>query len=171
MITKFTCAATLALALVAGDAVAQTPTKLGVFKDWTAYTITLGEKKGKLCYAASQPKTSQPTGLNRDPTYFMISTRPAENIANEINIIIGYPFKDDAKAAVEIDTQKFSLFTKEDGAWVESAADELALVGALKRGSQMVVKGTSRRGTNTTDTYSLAGISAALDAVAKGCAG
>jgi hypothetical protein len=33
----------------------------------------------------------------------------------------------------------------------------------------MVVKGTSRRGTNTIDEYSLAGISAALDSVAKAC--
>jgi hypothetical protein len=43
------------------------------------------------------------------------------------------------------------------------------LVDALKAGSKMVVKGTSRRGTNTIDEYSLAGISAALDSVAKAC--
>ena len=46
-----------------------------------------------------------------------------------------------------------------------------ALVAALKRGSQLLVKGISRRGTATTDTYSLNGISAALDAAAKSCGG
>lgn len=171
MNTNIMLLAALVLTLGVNTATAQTPSKIGTFRDWTAYSLALGEKKGKLCYAAATPKTSLPTGLNRDPTYFMISTRPAENVANEVNIIIGYPFKDDSKVAVEVDTQKFNLFTKEDGAWVESAAEELALIGALKRGSQLVVKGTSRRGTNTTDTYSLAGITAALDAVVKGCAG
>jgi hypothetical protein len=153
----------------ASGAYAQAATKIGTFKDWSAYTLS--DKRGKVCYAAAQPKASLPAGLNRDPSFFMISTRPAENVANEVNILIGYPFKDDSKVSVEIDTAKFSMFTQADGAWVDSAADEQALVAALKRGSQLVVKGTSRRGTATTDTYSLNGISAALDAAAKSCGG
>jgi hypothetical protein len=34
----------------------------------------------------------------------------------------------------------------------------------------MVVRGTSTRGTNTTDTYSLSGVTAAMDAIDAACA-
>ena len=55
------------------------------------------------------------------------------------------------------------------GAWLASAADEPGFVAAMKAGKSLVVKGTSTRGTETTDTYSLAGATAALDAANKAC--
>jgi invasion protein IalB len=160
---------TVALMLLActATAAAQTPSRLGVFKDWTAYSYTDG--RGKVCYAASQPKDTEPKNVNRDPIFFMVSTRPADRINNEVSVLVGYPLKQDSKVSVDIDGKTFSMFTKEDGAWVENIADESVLVDALKAGSKMVVKGTSRRGTNTTDQYSLSGVSAALDSVAKAC--
>jgi hypothetical protein len=39
----------------------------------------------------------------------------------------------------------------------------------MQKGHSLIVKGTSRRGTNTTDTYSLQGVTAALESVAKEC--
>lgn len=160
---------TVALMLLAftATAAAQAPNRIGVFKDWTAYAYTDG--RGKVCYAATQPKDSDPKGVNRDPIFFMVSTRPADRINNEVSVLVGYPLKQDSKVSVDIDGKTFVMFTKEDGAWVENIADETVLVAALKAGSKMTVKGTSRRGTNTTDQYSLAGISAALDSVAKAC--
>jgi hypothetical protein len=160
---------TVALMLLAftASASAQSPNRLGVFKDWTAYSYTDG--RGKVCYAATQPTLTEPKGVNRDPIFFMVSTRPADRINNEVSVLVGYPLKQDSKVTVDIDGKSFSMFTKEDGAWVENISDESVLVDALKAGSKMVVKGTSRRGTNTIDQYSLAGISAALDSVAKAC--
>ena len=150
-----------------GVAEAQTPNRVGTFKDWSAYAYA--DKKGKVCYAASQPKSQKPDGLNRDPAYFMITARPAENVKNEVSVIIGYPFKEGSKVTIDIDGQKFAMFTKEDGAWVENAAEETALLAAMKKGKAMTIAGTSRRGTVTTDAYSLSGISASLDAVTKNC--
>jgi invasion protein IalB len=159
----------VALALLASTATAaaQTPSRLGVFKDWTAYSYTDG--RGKVCYAASQPKDTEPKNVNRDPIFFMVSTRPADRINNEVSVLVGYPLKQDSKVSVDVDGKTFVMFTKEDGAWVENIADESVLVDALKAGSKMVVKGTSRRGTNTVDEYSLSGSAAALDSVAKAC--
>ena len=45
-----------------------------------------------------------------------------------------------------------------------------ALVDALKAGSQLTVRGTSQRGTDTTDTYSLSGVTAAMAEIDKACA-
>jgi hypothetical protein len=152
---------------IAGVAQAQTPNRVGTFKDWSSYAYA--DKGGKVCYAASQPKTQAPQGLNRDPAYFMITARPAENVRGEVSVIIGYPFKEGSKVTVDVDGQKFSMFTKEDGAWIENAAEETSLLAAMKKGRSMSIMGTSRRGTQTTDTYSLSGISASLDSIAKAC--
>lgn len=99
----------------------------------------------------------------------MVTARPKENVRNEVSVIIGYRFKPSSKVSVDIDGQKFSMFTKEDGAWIENAAEENAMVEAMRAGRAMTVVGTSSRGTVTTDNYSLSGISASLDAMAKSC--
>ena len=43
-------------------------------------------------------------------------------------------------------------------------------MAALKAGTTLVVRGTSQRGTNTTDTYSLRGVTAAMTEIDKACA-
>jgi len=157
----------LVLAASAGLAFAQAPTRIGAYRDWSAYTYS--DQRGKVCYAASQPKQQEPSGVNRDPAFFMVTNRPAENVKNEVSIIIGYPFREGSKVTADVDGRSFSMFTKDDGAWVENAAEESALISAMRAGRSMTIKGTSRRGTDTTDTYSLSGISAALDAITKEC--
>ncbi len=39
----------------------------------------------------------------------------------------------------------------------------------MKAGSNLVVKASSSRGTDTTDTYSLSGFTAAYNAISKAC--
>ena len=46
---------------------------------------------------------------------------------------------------------------------------ERAIVAAMKSGKTMSVKGISQRGTETADTYSLAGFTAALGAIDSAC--
>jgi invasion associated locus B (IalB) protein len=164
----------IAAALLGTTAVAaaqpQAATSIGSFKQWNAYTSN--EAEGKMCFAASQPTDSkyEPTGVKgRDPVFFMITTIPAKKIKNEASTIIGYPFKEGSKATVDIDGTKFTMFTDKDSAWIENPAQESQLIDAMKKGKKMSVAGTSRRGTTTTDAYSLSGISAALDAIAKAC--
>jgi invasion protein IalB len=43
------------------------------------------------------------------------------------------------------------------------------LIDALKKGSKLVIKAASARGNVTTDTYSLSGLSQALEKVEKEC--
>jgi hypothetical protein len=149
---------------------AQAATSIGTFKQWGAYTSSEG---GKMCFVASQPQDSkyQPNNVSsRDPVFFMITSIPAKNIRNEASTIIGYPFADNVKVTVEIDGgSKFTMFTEKDSAWIENPAQESELIAAMQKGNRMTVVGKSRRGTLTTDTYSLSGISAALDAIAKEC--
>ncbi|MGE0210897.1 MAG: invasion associated locus B family protein [Parvibaculaceae bacterium] len=152
---------------MAGTAGAQEPSSLGEFSDWAAYTYK--SKNGPVCYIVSQPKKSQPDGVTRDPIFFLITHRPGEKVRNEVNTIIGYPFKKESSATVQVGSDSFELFTSGDGAWSESSARDSAIVAAMKSGQSMTVKGTSWRGTSTTDQYSLAGVSAAMQKIDSTC--
>ncbi|MBS7541131.1 invasion associated locus B family protein [Ancylobacter lacus] len=135
--------------------------------DWGVYVDTAGS--GKICYALSQPKKREPEGLSRDPAYFFISTRTAENVKNEISVIAGFPLKEGSDASLAIGTNNFTLYTRDTGAWVRNVAEEARVVDAMRKGQSAVVKTTSRRGNVTTDTYSLNGISAAVDRATQEC--
>ena len=71
---------------------------------------------------------------------------------------------------VEIDGKAYPMVTEGAAAWLASTGDESGFVAALKAGTQLVVRGTSQRGTNTTDTYSLRGVTAAMTEIDKACA-
>jgi invasion protein IalB len=143
------------------------PTLLGQYGDWGAYTA-LPEGK-KVCFAIAKPKasTTNPAGRKRDPAYVFISTRPSENVRNEISVVVGYPFKGDATA--EVGATKFAMYTQNDGAWIKNVAEEARLIDAMRKGADLTVKGTSTRGTQSTDTYSLKGLAQAVDRVAQEC--
>jgi hypothetical protein len=161
--------AALATGAAATTALAQPapPSQLGVFGDWEAYKGT--DARGTVCYVISAPKTKEPAAAKRGQIHFLISTWPGATVANEPSIMIGYPFKDGSTATVELGADSFEFFTKDDGAWLDTGPNEGRLVAAMRAQGELTVKGMSRRGTLTTDTYSLKGISAALDKLAEGC--
>ncbi len=143
---------------------------IGSFKQWTAYKST--EAEGKMCFIASQPTNSKynPSAPKaRDPVYFMVTIIPAKKIKNEASTIIGYAFKDGSKVTVDVEGKKFTMFTDKDNAWIENTAQEATLISAMKGAKTMTLEGVSKRGTTTTDTYSLTGLGSALDAIAKEC--
>lgn len=150
-----------------GLAFAEEPQSLGVFDDWSAYTYKAPDSK--VCYVSSSPKGSEPKNVKRDPAFFLVTHMPGRKVKGEVSTIIGYPFKKETNAELTIDESKFTLFTNADGAWAESPATEKQIVTAMKAGTSLKVKGTSWRGTQTEDTYSLSGISAALSAIDKAC--
>jgi hypothetical protein len=145
------------------------PSLLGQYADWGAYAATSGG--AKVCYALATPASTRTTPPNRprDPAYLFISTRPGENVHNEVSVIIGYQLKPDSEVNIEIGTNKFVMYTKADGAWISNAAEEARMVETMRKGADIVVTGTSTRGTQSTDRYSLKGLSQALDRVAKDC--
>jgi invasion protein IalB len=143
------------------------PSLIAQYGDWGVYVSQT--PKTKICYALSQPKDRQPAGLKRDPGYFFISTRPGENVRNEVSVVVGFIIKDGADATVDVGTASFPFFTKNDGAWMKNAAEEARLIEALRKGRDFTVKSTSQRGNPTNDRYSLSGIGQALDRVGQEC--
>ena len=145
------------------------PTLLGQYGDWGAYTASPGGKK--VCFTIAKPASSEtsPPGKSRNPPYMFISSRPAEKVSNEVSIIIGYPFKPNSEATVAVGSTSFALYTRQDGAWIKNAAEEGNLIAAMRAGQNAVLKGTSARGTQSTDVFSLKGLAQALDRSDQDC--
>jgi invasion protein IalB len=147
-------------------------TQLGQYGDWGAYTASPGGRK--VCFALSKPTVSQDNPPNRrtaaNTVYMFISTRPDEKVRDEVSVLVtGYTFKPNSEATATIGGVNFAMYTQNDGAWIKNATDEARLVDAMRKNADSVVKATTSKGTQTTDTFSLKGISQALDRVAQEC--
>ena len=147
-------------------------TLLGQYGDWGAYTASPAGQK--VCFALSKPSSSVDNPPNRrtaaNPVYLFISTRPSEKVSNEVSVLVtGYEFKPNTEASVAVGGTNFAMYTQKDGAWVKNAADEAKLIDTMRKGADVVIKATTSRGTQTTDTFSLKGIAQAVDRMAQEC--
>ena len=134
---------------------------------WGAFALTEG--KGKACYMAGQPKNSKPAGVKRGPIWVLITHRPYKKIKGEVGIYVGYPLKADSTVRINVDGKTFKLYTVDDTAWVEDTAQQKKLVAAMRAGKKMTIRGTSKRGTKTTDSYSLKGFTRSHKAINRSC--
>ena len=153
-------------AAVAGAA---EPTLIGQFGTWGAYTATPNGKK--VCFALAKPSSSKtnPPNRPRDPAYAFVSTRPAEKVINEVSVMIGYALKPGSESSLEVGGASYAMYTQGDGLWIKNAAEEERMVDAMRKAADVTVKGVSAKGTETTDTFSLKGLSQALDKLAQDC--
>ena len=153
-------------AAVAGGA---EPTLIGQFGTWGAYTAAPNGKK--VCFALAKPSSSKtnPANRPRDPAYAFVSTRPAEKVTNEVSIMIGYTLKPGSESTLEVGGATYAMYTQGDGLWIKNAAEEERMVEAMRKAADVVVKGVSSKGTETTDTFSMKGLAQALDRLAQDC--
>ncbi|MEQ1697378.1 MAG: invasion associated locus B family protein [Hyphomicrobiaceae bacterium] len=145
-------------------------TVVGTYSDWTLYSNS--DSAGKICFLATTPASTEPANLKRDPALLYISSWPKDGVKSEISIKLGFPAKkspDPVAAIVGPVPASFKLFPKDDRVYVADSTQELKLLEAMKKGSKLTVQAVSERGTTVTDTYSLNGISAALQAFGSGC--
>ncbi len=163
-----------ASALVLGNAsgvLAQESTnRVAANTDWSVFV----EENPKECWVVSAPKESvntkdgQPVAVRRGDILLFVTYRPGK--AGEVSFAGGYPFAGGSTVGLDVGGTKFDLFTDGEWAWAGSPDDDAKIMAAMKAGSSAVATARSGRGTQTVDTFSLSGISAALDEAAKRCA-
>lgn len=136
--------------------------------NWVAYVFE--ENGGKVCYMAAKPTKAEGKYSKRGDVVAMITHRPAEGTKDVFSYMAGYGYKKGSDVTVSIDSKKFTLFTQNDMAWAADAGADSSIAAAIQKGSNMVVKGVSGRGTETTDTYSLSGSTKAYEAITAACA-
>lgn len=162
----------VSLSLAALPSLAQDSTnRVATKTDWSVFTE---DKPSKECWGVSSPKESvnsrdgAAVSVKRSDILLFITFRPGQ-AAGEVSFTGGYAFAKDSKVDVEIAGQKFQMFSDGEWAWTSGPADDAKLLAALKAGAEASLTAHSAKGTQTKDTFSLKGFSAAMDEAASRC--
>jgi hypothetical protein len=140
---------------------------LGSAGSWSAYLAQ--NKAGKICYLVGQPAKTEPTGMKRRQVMAMVTHRTEDNVSNVVSFDEGYALNENNDVIVEVGTDKFPLFAKDDTAWARTSDLDKMIVTALAKGKEAIVRGSPKKGPATVDTYTLAGFAKALDLIDKAC--
>jgi hypothetical protein len=165
---RATIIALLVMPVLSVAASAQTPEFLGTHRDWNVYAFT--EDGQKICYMASEPTKQEGNYTRRGSPAVLVTRRPNPRV-DEVSVQPGYSYLEGSEVEVDIGNRKFALFTRGEHAWTKSEEEDQALIEAMKRGSDMTVRGTSTKNTFSLDTYSLLGFTAAYQAMVAACRG
>ncbi len=163
-------AATAATAVSAQE---ESTNRVAAQTDWSVFV----ENDPKECWGVSAPKETVNTrdgrvvSVRRGEILLFVSYRPAAEVAGEISFTGGYPFAEGSTVSLQVGDDTFELFTDGEWAWPASAGDDTRIMAAMKRGVTAVLSARSSRGTNTKDTFSLLGFTAAAEEAERRCAG
>ncbi|HLO75542.1 MAG TPA: invasion associated locus B family protein [Magnetospirillum sp.] len=138
--------------------------KLTSSGNWEAYAYTEGG--AKVCYAAA--RAEKPHDKDRAGTAIAVTHRPKS--PGEVSLIASYGFKKDSEAEIQIGGMKHAFFTKGgSSAWAKDPQADKAIIAAMAKGKDVLVKAQPAKGAAISDTISLKGFSDALAAIDKAC--
>lgn len=159
----YTLAIALSLTLACVAVARAQPLKLKQFDSWSVYSYKSDGKTA--CYALAGPTDKKPATVDHGDNFFIVAPGGTKPSSWAPQAVMGYDLKPDAGIRISIGDQNFSMFSKGNNGWMEREERGPDIVRAMKSGRDMVLHATSRRGTATTYTYSLQGITAALQSV------
>ena len=173
---KFVPLAGLAIAWsgLAGAAWAQqeSSNRVAAVTDWSVFV----EADPGECWSVSSPKetkntddSGRPKAVRRGDILLFVSFHKGGSSTGEVSFTGGYPFANGSTVTLDISGTKFDLFTEGEWAWSGSGDDDAKIIAAMKAGASAVLTAHSSRGTNTQDSFSLLGFTAALDEAGKRC--
>lgn len=152
---------------VAGTAMAQQAVSIGQYGDWTL--MSDDQNPRTVCFVVSTAKSSEPKALIREPALFYVSAWPKDGVKGEISIRTGYKLKKPSEATLTVSGAGYKMTARDDRLYVDDATRELKLIEALRKAPDAHLYATSERGTSIADTFSLAGLVQALQAMAATC--
>jgi hypothetical protein len=165
-------AAAIGTAVFTTETLAQESTnRVATRTDWSVFT----EANPRECWGVSAPKQTvntrdgRPVQVRRGDIFLFVTFRPGSGAAGEISFTGGYPFAPNSTVAVQIGSDRFELFTDGEWAWPRNAEADAALLAAMRRGAEAVITARSARGTQTQDTFSLLGFTAAMTEAESRC--
>ncbi len=139
--------------------------------DWSVFV----EESPKECWAVSAPRETvntrggEPVQVRRGDILLFATYRP-DRSTPEISFTGGYPFAPDSTVDVTIGSNEFQLFVDGQWAWAGSPEEDARLFAAMRAGAEAVLTARSSRGTDTSDTFSLFGFTAATEEAERQCA-
>lgn len=164
----------VAVALLTGGALAQqaatSDNLVATTSDWSVFT----EETPKECWGVSSPKETvntrdgAPVSVKRSDILLFVTFRPGQ-AGGETSFTGGYPFAPGSKVDLNVDGTKFELVTDGEWAWASSPEEDAKLLVALQKGGSAVLTAKSAKGTQTQDTFSLRGFTAAMNEAGNRC--
>jgi hypothetical protein len=139
--------------------------------DWSVFV----ESDPQECWGVSAPKETVNTrdgrvvSVNRGDILLFVSYRPSAGVNGEVSFTGGYPFADGSTVSLVVGDSTFELFTDGEWAWPASPGDDARIMTAMKRGTNAILTARSARGTQTQDTFSLLGFTAAAEEAERRC--
>ena len=109
--------------------------------------------------------------MRRGDILLFIAYRPGAGVDGEVSFTGGYPFAPSSTVTMEIGADRYELFTEGEWAWPASGQDDARIIASMRRGADAKLTARSARGTQTEDTFSLLGFTAALEEAETRCAG
>lgn len=164
-------ATVLGMSMATGTLAQVSTNRVAAETDWSVFV----EDSPKECWAVSAPKETVNTrdgkavAVRRGDILLFVTYRPGA-AEGEVSFSGGYPFAGGSTVDLDIGGTKFDLFSDGEWAWAGSKEEDAKVIAALKSGASAILTARSARSTQTRDTFSLLGISAALDEAAKRCA-
>lgn len=141
---------------------------LGEFGDWDAWLDVT--PKNRLCYIATTPTKSEGKYAQRGKIYLLVAKWPRENARNEVSFTSGYEFEQDGTPTLSVDdTETYYLFSQGEWAWTQNSSKDEAVIKSFVKGKRAIIRGVSWRETETKDTFSLSGFTAAWAEVNRNC--
>lgn len=129
----------------------------------------------KECWGVSKPKETvntrdgQPAQVSRSAILLFVTFRPGSGVAGEVSFTGGYPFAPGSTVGVDIDGTTYEMTTDGEWAWPSDPAQDAAMLASMKAGAQAILTARSARGTQTRDTFSLLGFTAAVTEAENRC--
>lgn len=165
---SFLASACLAAACLSpGVAAAQEPSFVSRHNDWSVYVR--GEGEAKVCYALATPEDARPGNVNHGDVYFLVSSWASGAAREQPSFMAGYELRPASPPEARVGSERVDMYVDAREGFVEGSRDEARLVRAMRRGAEMRVEAVSARGTATAYTFSLMGVTAALNAVDRLC--
>lgn len=166
---------------------ADTPQRVASFNNWAVYKYRAQGRN--ICYALSSPLQALPVKAHHGATYFLISQRRGPNNEPEFEpqFLAGYNLKEGSHVTLHValktkkagsagksgagksgkEQMKAQMYVRGKAAWLKSAIDEQRFVTQMKKSGNLQLDALSARGTKTSYSFSLLGLTKALAATMK----
>ena len=152
--------------LFVSGAVANTPKSSGKYKNWESFILTTD--KGKICFAQTKPVKRAPAAIKRNESRIFVTFRPNENVKDEISVTSGHAYKNSTVSA-KSGKSNYSFFSQGNFAWLLDENEERKFIKLMKRATDLMIKGKTKDGAETTDHYSMMGFTKAYNTAKKTC--
>ncbi len=156
---------TIALALAGVLEAQAAPNMVARFNAWGVYSYKADGKT--VCYALTVPTAAKPANVDHGDNFLLVAPLDGRSRAFEPQAAMGYQLKPGSAVRLTLGDKTFRMIPKGKTAWIRNEARGPELIKAMKAGSTVTLNATSARGTETAYTYSLAGVTAALNHAAK----